>query len=95
MFWLIEISLGETSSAAEEAANNISEKIALLGELIESQPPQTALKTIDGPVKFVLILKSYAPEAEIIQLIHAHGVTTYSVTRISEGAVAMRPVALN
>ncbi len=95
MFWRIEISLGETSSAAEEAANNISEKIALLGELIESQPPQTALKTIDGPVKFVLILKSYAPEAEIIQLIQAHGITTYSVTRISEGAVAMRPVALN
>ena len=95
MFWRIEISLGETSSAAEEAANNISKKIALLGELIESQPPQTALKTIDGPVKFVLILKSYAPEAEIIQLIQAHGVTTYSVTRISEGAVAMRPVALN
>ena len=95
MFWRIEISLGETSSSAEEAANNISEKIALLGELIESQPPQTALKTIDGPVKFVLILKSYAPEAEIIQLIQAHGVTTYSVTRISEGAVAMRPVALN
>ena len=95
MFWRIEISLGETSSAAEEAANNISEKIALLGELIESQPPQTASKTIDGPVEFVLILKSYAPEAEIIQLIQAHGVTTYSVTRISEGAVAMRPVALN
>ena len=95
MFWRIEISLGETSSSAEEAANNISEKIALLGELIESQPPQTALKTIDGPVKFVLILKSYAPEAEIIQLIQAHGITTYSVTRISEGAVAMRPVALN
>ena len=95
MFWRIEISLGETSSSAEEAANNISEKIALLGELIESQPPQTALKTIDGPVKFVLILKSYAPEAEIIQLIQAHGITTYSVTRISEGAVAMRPVATN
>ena len=95
MFWRIEISLGETSSSVEEAANNISEKIALLGELIESQPPQTALKTIDGPVKFVLILKSYAPEAEIIQLIQAHGITTYSVTRISEGAVAMRPVAMN
>ena len=95
MFWRIEISLSELSSAAEETANNISEKIASLGELIKSQPPQTALKTIDGPVKFVLILKSYAPEAEIIQLIQAHGITTYSVTRISEGAVAMRPVALN
>ena len=94
IFWRIEISLGETSSAVEEAANNISKKIASLGELVESQPPQAALKTIDSPAELVLILKTYAPEAEIIQLIQTYGITTYSVTEISESTAAMRPVPL-
>ncbi|MBT3212693.1 MAG: hypothetical protein HN345_11875 [Planctomycetaceae bacterium] len=95
MFWRIEIPLGETSSAAQEAASTISEKIASLGELVKSQPPQTGFKTIDSQAELMLILKSYAPEAEIIQLIQAHGITTYSVTKISKSDAEMIPVTLN
>ena len=95
MFWRIEISLGETSLATQELARNISGKIASLGELVESQPSQTALKTIESPAELVLILKSYAPEAEIIQLIQARGIRTYSVTEISESTAAMLPLSRN
>ena len=49
---------------------------------MDSQPPQASLATAHNLTQFVLVLKTFAPEAEITQTIEANNFTKFSVAEV-------------
>ena len=89
-WWSITISAEPGTPSLAHAALTVSQRLAALGELMDSQPPQAAFKTEPDLTQFVLLLKTFAPEAEITQTIQANNFTEFSVRQVPAG-VAIPP----
>lgn len=81
-WWSITISVEAGDSSSADAVSIVSQSLAALGELIDSQPPQASLGTAHNLTQIALVLKTFAPEAEIIQTIEAGSFTDFSVTEV-------------
>ena len=88
-WWSITISVEAGNSSSADAVSIVSQSLAALGELMDSQPPQASLGTAQNLTQIALVLKTFAPEAEIIQTIEAGSFTDFSVTAVaSETTIA-------
>ncbi len=85
-WWSITISAEHGTSSSAHAALTVSQSLAALGELMDSQPPQASFATEPDLTQFVLLLKTFAPEAEITQTIQANNFTEFSVRQVPAGA---------
>ena len=81
-WWSITISVEAGTSSSADAVSIVSQNLAALGELMDSQPPQASLGTAQNLTQIALVLKTFAPEAEIIQTIEAGSCTDFSVTEV-------------
>ncbi|MBC89842.1 MAG: hypothetical protein CMJ71_03985 [Planctomycetaceae bacterium] len=81
-WWSITISVEAGTSSSADAVSIVSQNLAALGELMDSQPPQASLGTAQNLTQIALVLKTFAPEAEIIQTIEAGSFTDFSVTEV-------------
>ena len=81
-WWRITIFLDSDTLLPPDAASSVTQKLAALGELMDSQPPQASLATAHNLTQFVLVLKTFAPEAEITQTIEANNFTEFSVAEV-------------
>tara|TARA_Y100000766_G_scaffold43243_1_gene33235 strand:+ start:4786 stop:7125 length:2340 start_codon:yes stop_codon:yes gene_type:complete len=81
-WWSITISVEAGTSSSADAVSIVSQNLAALGELMDSQPPQASLGTAQNLTEIALVLKTFAPEAEIIQTIEAGSFTDFSVTEV-------------
>ena len=81
-WWSITISVEAGTSSSADAVSIVSQNLAALGELMDSQPPQASLGTTHNLTQIALVLKTFAPEAEIIQTIEAGSFTDFSVTEV-------------
>ena len=81
-WWSITISVEAGDSSSADAVSKVSQSLAALGELMDSQPPQASLGTAQNLTQIALVLKTFAPEAEIIQTIEAGSFTDFSVTEV-------------
>ena len=81
-WWSITISVEAGDSSSADAVSIVSQNLAALGELMDSQPPQASLGTAQNLTQIALVLKTFAPEAEIIQTIEAGSFTDFSVTEV-------------
>ena len=84
-WWSITISAEHGTSSSAHAALTVSQSLAALGELMDSQPPQASFATEPDLTQFVLLLKTFAPEAEITQTIQANNFTEFSVRQVPAG----------
>ncbi len=82
-WWSITISVEAGTSSSADAVSIVSQNLAALGELMDSQPPQASLGTAQNLTQIALVLKTFAPEAEIIQTIEAGSFTDFSVTEVT------------
>ena len=88
-WWTITIFMDSDTLFPPDAASAVIQKLAALGELMDSQPPQASLATTQNLTQFVLVLKTFATEAEITQTIEASNFTDFSVTEVpAETAIA-------
>ena len=85
-WWSITISADHGTSSSAHAALAVSQSLAALGELMDSQPPQASFATEPDLSQFVLLLRTFAPEAEITQTIQANNFTEFSVRQVPAGA---------
>ena len=81
-WWSITISVEAGDSSSADAVSKVSQSLAALGELMDSQPPQASLGSTHNLTQVALVLKTFAPEAEIIQTIEAGSFTDFSVTEV-------------
>ena len=81
-WWSITISVEAGTSSSADAVSIVSQNLAALGQLMDSQPPQASLGTAQNLTQIALVLKTFAPEAEIIQTIEAGSFTDFSVTEV-------------
>ena len=81
-WWSITISVEAGDSSSADAVSKVSQSLAALGELMDSQPPQASLGSTHNLTQIALVLKTFAPEAEIIQTIEAGSFTDFSVTEV-------------
>jgi two-component system chemotaxis sensor kinase CheA len=81
-WWSITISVEAGNSSSADAVSIVSQSLAALGELMDSQPPQASLGSTHNLTQIALVLKTFAPEAEIIQTIEAGSFTDFSVTEV-------------
>ncbi len=81
-WWSITIFMDSSTSSSPDAASEVTQKLAALGELMDSQPPQDTLAKAPNLTQFVLVLKTFAPEAEIIQTIEASNFTEFSIAEV-------------
>ena len=81
-WWSITISVEAGDSSSADAVSIVSQSLAALGELMDSQPPQASLGSTHNLTQIALVLKTFAPEAEIIQTIEAGSFTDFSVTEV-------------
>ena len=84
-WWSITISVEASASLSADAVSIVSQNLAALGELMDSQPPQASLGTAHNLTQIALVLKTFAPEAEIIQTVEAGSFTDFSVTEVPAG----------
>ena len=82
-WWSITISVEAGNSSSADAVSIVSQSLAALGEVMDSQPPQASLGTTHNLTQIALVLKTFAPEAEIIQTIEAGSFTAFSVTEVT------------
>ena len=82
-WWSITISVEAGDSSSADAVSVVSQSLAALGELMDSQPPQASLGSTHNLTQIALVLKTFAPEAEIIQTIEAGSFTDFSVTAVA------------
>ena len=82
-WWSITISVEAGDSSSADAVSIVSQNLAALGQLMDSQPPQASLGTAQNLTQIALVLKTFAPEAEIIQTIEAGSFTDFSVTAVA------------
>ena len=81
-WWSITISVEAGDSSSADAVSKVSQSLAALGELMDSQPPQASLGSTHNLTQIALVLKTFAPEAEIIQTIEEGSFTDFSVTEV-------------
>ena len=81
-WWSITISVEAGDSSSADAVSIVSQSLAALGELMDSQPPQASLGSTHNLTQIALVLKTFAPEAEIIQTIEEGSFTDFSVTEV-------------
>jgi len=81
-WWSITISVEAGDSSSADAVSKVSQSLAALGELMDSQPPQASLGSTHNLTQVALVLKTFAPEAEIIQTIEEGSFTDFSVTEV-------------
>ena len=81
-WWSITIFMDSDTLFPPDAASAVTQKLAALGELMDSQPPQASLATAQNISQLVLVLKTFAPEAEITQTIEASNFTEFSVIEV-------------
>ena len=81
-WWSITISVEAGDSSSADAVSIVSQSLAAPGELMDSQPPQASLGSPHNPTQVALVLKTFAPEAEIIQTIEEGSFTDFSVTEV-------------
>ena len=81
-WWSITISVEAGDSSSADAVSIVSQSLAALGELMDSQPPQASLGSTHNLTQVALVLKTFAPEAEIIQTIEEGSFTDFSVTEV-------------
>ena len=81
-WWSITISVEAGDAWSADAVSKVSQSLAALGELMDSQPPQASLGSTHNLTQIALVLKTFAPEAEIIQTIEAGSFTDFSVTEV-------------
>ena len=84
-WWKISISKDHDNPSPAHAALAVFQSLASLGELIASQPHQESLENDSDFTHFVLLLKTFAPESEIIQTIQANNFTIFSVEQVPTG----------
>ena len=84
-WWSITISVEASASLSADAVSIVSQNLAALGELMDSQLPQASLGTAHNLTQIALVLKTFAPEAEIIQTVEAGSFTDFSVTEVPAG----------
>ena len=84
-WWSITISVEASASLSADAVSIVSQNLAALGELMDSQLPQASLGTAHNLTQIALVLKTFAPEAEIIQTVEAGSFTDFSVTEYPAG----------
>ena len=85
-WWSISISVEPGIPSSAHEALKVCQSLAALGELIDSQPSQASFETVPDLTQVVLLLKTFAPEAEIAQTIQANNFTEFSITHVSAGA---------
>ena len=81
-WWSITISVEAGNSSSADAVSIVSQSLAALGELMDSQSPQASLGSTHDLTQIALVLKTFAPVAEIIQTIEAGSFTDFSVTEV-------------
>ena len=84
-WWSITISAEHGTTSSVHSALAVSQSLAALGELVDSQPPQVSFATEPQLTQFVLLLKTFAPKAEITQTIQANNFTEFSVRQVPAG----------
>lgn len=84
-WWKISISKDHDNSLPAHAALAVSQSLASLGELIASQPQTESLGNASDLTHFAILIKTVAPEAEIVQTIQANNFTIFSVEQVSTG----------